>query len=272
MKAEKRVSNLNVLTICTFAVFTSACFAGDWPHWRGPNYNGISDESGWNTDWPADGPKVLWKNSIGIGFSNVAVSSGKVFAMGNTNNEDSVYCFNAETGKQLWKRTYSQALDPKWYEGGTLASPTVDGNRVYTVSKDGKAFCLDTETGNVIWNKDLLKELKIERSTWGISGSPVIIDKLVIYNIGSSGLALNKNDGSVVWQNGSGPNGYSTAVPFNNKKSIVLSGEQEIFAVETETGKQIWHHPWKTENDVIAADPIFIDENKIGRASCRERV
>ncbi len=264
MKTINKVSNHKVLAIFILSFFiASACLAGDWPNWRGPNYNGISEESGWNANWPPEGPKVLWKNSIGIGFSNVAVSKGKVLAMGNTNNEDSVYCFDAETGKEIWKKTYSQALDPKWYEGGTLSSPVVDANKVYTVSKDGKAYCFDTETGKIVWNKDLLDELKIKRSTWGVSGSPLIIDKLAIYNIGSSGLALNKNDGSVVWQNGSGPSGYSTPLPFNNKKSIALSGEEGIFAVETQTGKQIWYHPWKTENEVIAADPLFIDENTL---------
>ncbi|MHC4479268.1 MAG: hypothetical protein ACYTEL_26920, partial [Planctomycetota bacterium] len=91
----------------------------DWPNWRGPNRNGISDETGWTTDWPAGGPKLLWKEAIGTGFSSMAVSDGKVYAMGNVNKaNDIVYCFDAETGKEIWRHMYSQQLDPKHYEGG----------------------------------------------------------------------------------------------------------------------------------------------------------
>ena len=189
---------------------------------------------------------MLWKNSVGIGFSCVTVSNGKAYTMGNADNNDTVFCFDAETGKTIWKYSYSQQLDPKYYEGGTLASITVDGERVYTISKDGKAFCLEAKDGKVVWGKNLLEELKNERSTWGISGSPVVINDLVFYNVASKGLALNKADGSVKWQNGNGPNAYATPVPFNNKTDIAIFGEKDLFGLKAATGEQLWSYPWQT--------------------------
>ena len=141
----------------------------DWPHWRGPDYNGISREKGWKSAWTEGGPGQLWTAEVGIGFSAVSVSDGKAYTMGNTDEQDSVFCFDAETGELLWKHDYPQRLDPKYYEGGTLASPTVAGNKVYTVSKDGLTLCMDAQTGKVIWQKDVLKEVGIKRSTWGCS-------------------------------------------------------------------------------------------------------
>src|SRR5689334_17935547 len=89
--------------------------ADDWPCWRGPGLNGISRETNWSTVWPAEGPKQLWKASVGIGFSSVAVSQGCLFTLGNRNETDTVYAFDAETGKELWKHSYPCALDPIYY-------------------------------------------------------------------------------------------------------------------------------------------------------------
>lgn len=68
--------------------FYSTAEAADWPNWRGPNYNGISSETGWNATWPEGGPKVLWKKSIGTGFASMAISNGRVYATGNIKDND----------------------------------------------------------------------------------------------------------------------------------------------------------------------------------------
>ncbi len=263
MKHRKMKVNQARTLVILLAVLTTTASAADWPNWRGPNYNGISDETGLLTSWPKEGPKVLWKASIGMGFSAISVADGKAYAMGNVDkNTDVVYCFDAETGKELWTHRYAQALDPKYYEGGTLASPIVDGDKVYTISKDGKLFCLDTKGGAVIWDKDLIKELKIERTKWGYSGSPLVLDDLLILNAGRTGLALNKKDGSVVWKNETKPGGYATPVAFtlNGKKCIAMFGFQELLGIEAPTGKELWRHPWKTKHDVHAADPIILGD------------
>jgi len=242
--------------------------AADWPNWRGPNYNGISAERDWDPLKIKDGMKPLWKASIGIGFSAISVADGQAYTMGNTGikgedeskHSDVIFCFDAETGKEIWKYSYPQVLDPKYYEGGSLATPTVSGGKVYTVSKDGKAFCLDSKTGKEIWQKDLTKELGTKRTTWGYSGSPVVVDNMVIYNVGTKGVALDKNNGNLIWENGKEPGGYATAVPFmaGNQKCIALFSFREIIGLVAATGKELWRFPWQTKHDVNAADPIIV--------------
>ncbi len=126
--------------------FYSTAEAADWPNYRGPNYNGISNETGWSVTWPEGGPKVLWKTSIGTGFASMAVSNGRVYATGNIKDNDILYCFDAKTGEEIWKKSYPCPLYKKNHEGGPCATPTVDGNAVYTFSKDGDAIRLDRKS------------------------------------------------------------------------------------------------------------------------------
>src|SRR5688572_28673507 len=73
--------------------------ATDWYRWRGPDLNGISHEKGWRATWPDEGPKHLWKASVGLGYSSVVVSQGRLFTMGNKADVDTVYAFDAASGK-----------------------------------------------------------------------------------------------------------------------------------------------------------------------------
>jgi len=238
--------------------YLSTAEAADWPNWRGPNHNGISNEKGWSSTWPQEGPNILWRKSIGTGFASMAVSKGRIYAMGNIDDNDILHCFNAETGKLLWKRSYPQPKDPKNYEGGPNATPAVDGNRVYTFSKTGKLFCRDTQTGDVIWSKDLKGEFGIKPPDWGLSGSPFIMDNMVILNAGTWGIAFNKTNGGLIWQNGNGPGGYATPVLFTvgGQKHVVIFGEKSVAGIVAATGKKVWEYPWKTSYNVNAADPI----------------
>ena len=273
MKTQKIITRcLLAAVLFILTGFYQIAGAADWPNWRGPNYNGISNEKNWDPLKIKEGVKPLWKASVGIGFSTISVSDGRAYTMGNTGTKDKdesehsdiVFCLDAETGKEIWSYPYPQPLDPKSYEGGSLASPTVISGKVFTVSKNGLAFCFNAKTGEVIWQKDLSKELGIKRTTWGHSGSPVVIDNMVIYNAGSMGVALNKEDGSLIWQGGKEPGGYATAVPFmsGNRKCIAMFSFSEVIGLDAATGKELWRYPWKTKYDVNAADPIIVG-NKI---------
>ncbi len=230
-----------------------------WPNWRGPNHNGVSSETGWSTNWPKEGPKVLWNASIGAGFASMAVSNGRVYAMGNIRDNDILYCLNAGTGQEIWKQSYPCPLFAESHEGGPAATPTVDGDAVYTFSKNGDAICFKAATGQVVWQKNLLKELRIEHPTWYFASSPLIVDNLVILNAGTRGIALNKTDGSLVWKNGNGACGYATAVPFTvaGRKCVALFVSREIVGLNAATGKLLWTSPWRTSYDINAADPII---------------
>src|SRR5207249_3664454 len=110
-------------------------------------------------------------------------------------------------------------------EGGPNATPTVDGNAVYTFSRKGHVFALDAEAGNVIWSKNIHDELGLRIPSWGFSGSPLVDGKLLIINAGPAGTALDKATGKVVWSSGKESAGYSSPVPFrraNARRAALL--------------------------------------------------
>ena len=231
--------------------------------------NGISRETGWSTAWPARGPKVLWKASVGTGFSAFAVAAGRVYTLGNQAEQETVFCFDAGTGASVWRHTYACELDPRYYEGGPSSTPTVDGERVYTLSRKGHLHCLDAAKGNVIWvkllNEELgLKQYKTHTPEWGYAGSPLVLGDKLIVNVGTAGTALDKKTGRVLWRTGDTYPGYSTPVPMTTGEETVLVvfGANAVMVVGLADGSKVWEYPWETSYDVNAADPI-ISGNKI---------
>lgn len=241
----------------------AACFCGvaeaaDWPHYRGPNYDGVSSETGWSSTWPANGPKVLWEREIGIGFASMAVMDGRVYAMGNIDDHDILYCLDAETGKEVWKTSYACPLLNKNHEGGPCATPTVEGDAIYTLSKNGDAIRFKAATGEIVWHQHLNKDLGFKHPTWYFSSSPLLIGNLVILNVGTYGVALNQVDGSLVWHNGKNAGGYASGVPFtiDGMKYVAMAVSREVVGLDPVNGKVVWKLPWKTSYDINSSDTI----------------
>ena len=244
-----------VVMILLFTLLLTLSFADDWPHWRGPDYDGISKETDIDS-LALNNPVIVWEAKIGTGFSAVSMADGKVYTMGNINKDtDVVYCFDALTSEEVWTFPYSEPLTPKYYEGGSSATPTIIEGKVYTLSRTGKVFCLDAATGEKVWGRDL----PYKSPTWGFSGSPVIVDDLVILNVGAAGVALNKNDGKIVWKSDNVVAGYATPVPFekNGTKYVAVFSSKTLEIIESLTGKAVMTFPWETKYDTNAADPII---------------
>ena len=127
--------------------FSTAVHAADWHTWRGPAGNGISPETGISG---FDLPPV-WSAELGEGYSAVSVKDGRLYTMGHADGTDTVFCLDALTGKEIW--THSYPCEKGQYEG-PRATPVVDGDSVYTVSREGQVFCLDAESGKVNWSTE----------------------------------------------------------------------------------------------------------------------
>jgi outer membrane protein assembly factor BamB len=232
--------------------------ASDWPHWRGPNRNGVSSEK---VNWPAGGPKTIWRAQVGTGFSSISVSHGRAYTMGNADEKDTIWCFDAASGKPIWRHSYDAALNPQYYEGGPGATPTVHEGRVFTISKWGDVFSLDAEKGKVIWEHHLLKD-GIHTNRWGFAGSPLIWKDLVILNVGSSGVALDSATGRIAWMNGTNSAGYASPLLFKSgdKEAVLIFAAKHLVALDPRTGSELWRFPWETGYDTNNTDPVAHDD------------
>ena len=244
------------LVFPVFAISCAASFASDWPQWRGPQRNSITAER-INTAWPAGGPPILWRTHIGTGFSSISVSNRRAYTMGNTNGQDTIWCFDALTGKSLWRHSYPAELSPQWYEGGPGATPTVADGQVFTISKWGDVFCLNAKDGSVIWQRHLRQD-GLKPNRWGFAGSPLLWRDLVILNAGSAGTALDCKSGRTVWCNGTNATGYASPTLFRSggHEEVLIFAAKDLVALDPETGRELWRHPWKTEWDTNIIDPL----------------
>ena len=249
-----------------FCFLSAMSFAADWPQWRGPDRDGVSSETGWSSSWPEDGPKQAWKLSVGVGYSSIAVSDGRVYTMGNVDKTDTIYCLNADTGAEIWKHSYPCVAEGNEHPG-TASTPTVDGGFVYTMSREGHVNCLDAESGDVVWSKHVVEDFGAEVPEWEFSSSPLILGEKLILDVGIA-LALDKSTGELVWktkdygdvwediENPGG--GYSSAIAFRlgDAQALAVFNASGLVILDPENGQELMLHPWKTSYNINAATPI----------------
>jgi outer membrane protein assembly factor BamB len=231
----------------------SSAAGDDWPTYRGPNRNGVSAEKGWKSEWSTE-PPVAWKAEVGLGYSSVVVAKGRLATAGHGDGKDTVYCFDAGTGKLEWKHSYPAELGDKFYEGGTTGTPAFDGDRLYWLSRWGDLMCLEAATGKVVWEENIAKLTNAPIPTWGFTGAPLVQDDLLILNVGEAGTAVKKATGEVVWKSGAKDAGYSTPLPVGDL--VLLANTENYLAVNMKTGKEAWRFRWLTQYGVNAADPV----------------
>ena len=272
----------------------SISYGDDWLQWRGSQGNGISTETNTIGTWPVKGLKKLWKFPLGEGLSGIAISGTTAITMygdapggkkkqkpttpqqkksyngynfdvpihkQEQNKYEYVVALNTETGKKIWQ-TKINDLYYNQMGNGPRATPTIDGDRVYTVSGKGNLSCLSINNGNLIWQMNIFQKFKSDNLLFGISSSPIIYKKWLIYQVGkgtTSIVAFDKKTGSVAWQlPGQGPS-YATPVVTNlfEQPQILFFNQEGIVGINPETQKYVWRYPWTTFQQIHAATPII---------------
>jgi outer membrane protein assembly factor BamB len=253
---------LAVSACCFVHSFANAV---DWPQWRGINRDGRSTEEILPASWGKDGPKQLWKKQVGTGVSSMAVRGGRLYTMGNNGSMDVVFCLDAATGAEIWKHAYPQSLDARQFEGGPAGTPTVDGDRVYTLSHEGDLFCLAASNGKVLWSKNLLRDFGGSRPHWGYAGSPLVDGNLVIVDsggVGASSVALDKTTGALKWKAGNDEAGYSSPVAFDlaGTRCVAVFKADALVGLNAANGQELWRYRWPIRNDINATTPIVFGD------------
>lgn len=254
------------LLLAVALVLQGSCSALEWPHYRGPAGNGISQES----IAIAEGRPLatLWKAKVGVGTSSCIVGAGRLYTMGHLDSSDWVYCLDAATGGVVWSFHHPVSLDPNLFEGGTRSTPTLDGNRLFTLSHEGHVVCLDALTGKVLWQRHLVKDFGGRKPDWGYSGAPLIDgDNLILDagGIGSSTIALDASTGRLVWKGGSEPAGYAAPLlmQLDSRRTLVVFKGDVVLGLDPADGRAFWRSPWATSYKVNAATPLQVSPNRV---------
>ncbi|MDX1951755.1 MAG: PQQ-binding-like beta-propeller repeat protein [Verrucomicrobiota bacterium] len=232
--------------------------ADDWPRWRGIKIDGITRETNWV--WPEGGPQKIWQANVGTGFCAVAVSQGRLFTIGNSNNVETVWALDAKTGKKLWSHSYPSEIWPNLYEGGPNSTPTVDGETVYTLGRHGDLISFDAGTGKVIWEKQVHRHMGFEKPRWGFTSPALVYGDWIILNVGRYGAAFRKKDGSLVWAGSKRPSAYGTPMKMtvNGSEGFAIFTPDSIAGITAKDGLVHWEFPWKTQYEVNTIDPVVV--------------
>lgn len=240
----------------------------DWPSWRGPERNGISTETGLLKEWPKDGPKLLWKvDGLGRGYSSVSIVDGRIFTLGKQRRGAELTALNLADGEELW----STPVGP----GNPNCTPTVDGELVYGLGRQGELVCCNTKTGDIVWSKSFKDDFGGKMmSGWGYSESPLVDGDRLIVTPGAADAAiaaLNKKTGEVIWKakmpddignRGREGAAYSSVVISNAgeiKQYVQLTG-RGIISVAAKDGRNLWSYNRIANGTANIPTPIVKDD------------
>ncbi|MAT74533.1 pyrrolo-quinoline quinone [Candidatus Poribacteria bacterium] len=249
--------------------------AEDWSQWLGNQRDGIWRETNIIQSFPADGLTPVWRTGIGGGYTSPAVANGRVFVMDRIKHDpelkkgkflhpaqppqnanfvrrllpgaERVLCLAEDTGRILWSQEYACPYrSVAIYAIGPRATPTVDGNRVYTLGAEGDLFCLETETGQVVWHRNVRDAYQVETPEWGFAAHPLIDGDRIICMVGGKGatvVAFNKLTGKEIWRNGDAPQpGYCAPMIYQlgGKRQLVVWDSDQLRGLNPETGVDYW--------------------------------
>ncbi|HEV8482945.1 MAG TPA: PQQ-binding-like beta-propeller repeat protein [Blastocatellia bacterium] len=221
--------------------------AQDWPEFRGPTGQGISDEHGLPLTWN-ETRNVRWKVAIpGRGWSSPAIQGDRIWLTTATEEGKSLraICVDRNTGALLQNVEIFRRKDLGQINGkNSHASPTpvLEGDRIYLHFGAHGTACI-TQTGEIVWKT----RLEYDNGQHGPGGSPIVYENLLILSCDGQDVqfvvALDKLTGKVRWKKfREGFQAYTTplVIRLPSGDQLVSPGAFRTIAYEPRTGKEIW--------------------------------
>ena len=213
-------------------------------------------------------PKLppVWIAAVGPGYSGPTVAGDRVYLTDRVNapeQQERVLCFDRKSGKPLWTHTYACIYRDFDYALGPRAAVTVVDGRAFAYGATGQAHALDAATGQVLWARDLATEYGAKLNVWAISGAPLVVGDLVIFQVGGPPdaclVALDVKTGRERWRALDGQPSYSSPrlVRLGGREVVLAWTGFWIAALEPATGKVWWKEPYKPAKGILnVGDPV----------------
>ncbi len=287
---NRRTACLLVLGIIDLASLLPAGRSDDWPQWRGANREGVWREHGILESFPAAGLPVSWRAPLGTGFSGPAIAGGRVFVMDRvlaqgapkdvktqwnyrdkTTGRERVVCLDEATGKELWTQSYTCSYSIA-YGSGPRATPTVCGDKVYTLGAMGDLLCLDGATGRIVWRKNFVRDYGVEVPAYGYAGAPLVDGERLIAVVGGENhavVAFDRDTGRELWKSGSSSEpGYCAPIirTLGGKRELIVWQSDALMGIEPESGKVLWSVPHNTMAGMSISTPA-VDGDRLAVSS-----
>jgi len=252
-----------LIALCMVFIFVQTCVADDWPQWLGPNRDSVWRETGIVERFSEDGPPVRWRAQVAGGYAGPAVAAGRVYVMdyvttgdrapdpnsrSRLQGQERVLCFSAANGQLLWKHQYDCPYQIS-FPAGPRCTPTVDGDRVYTLGAEGDLRCLKTDDGSLVWSHNFPRDYQAATPMWGHCGHPLVDGERLFCVVGGEGriaMAFDKRTGKELWRALSAKEqAYCppTMIDAGGQRQLVIWHAEAINGLEPETGRVAWSVP-----------------------------
>ena len=221
--------------------------SAEWPGFRGPARDGVVHGLAIATDWASTPPVELWRRPIGPGWSSFAVRGDLVYTQEQRGDEEIVAAYNVKTGKPVWRHH-----DPaRFWESnggpGPRATPTIDSGRIYSLGATGIVNALDAASGALIWSHNAAADTGAKTPDWGFSGSPLVVDGLVVVATSGVLVAYDAATGQKRWTGPAEADSYVSpqVMTIDGVKQIVHLSGTGLTSVSPADGKPLWQYEWK---------------------------
>lgn len=253
----------------------------DWPQLLGPRQDNKSSEK-LDIDWSQD-LKEVWSFTSGEGYAMPTTSAGRLFLFDRVGAKARLTCFQAETGKQLWRQEYStNYVDMYGFSNGPRIAPVIDGDRVYTYGSEGRLRCHSVVNGKLLWEMDTAKTFGVVQNFFGVGASPLVYNDLLIVQIGGSPegesqrisvntrangtayVAFDKRTGKEVYRIGDDLASYANPVVrrYQGQDWAFGFGRGGLLVFSPKDGTRKGYFPWRARRleSVNAATPVVSED------------
>ena len=246
-----------------------------WLQWGGPARDFHVDSTPLSKSWPQSGPKQLWRQELGEGYSSVLADGDTLVTMYRRGDEEVVVALDARTGKRRWEHAYRAPLLHNgvfdvWLNSagpGPYSTPLIVDGMVFSVGVNGHLRALELRSGTLRWSHNLVERFELTDFN-GFASSPLAYGSTVIVPLGSSSqgvVAFERESGSLSWQSESIPLGPGSPVLINldGEDQLVVWGQQEFAGVNPKNGRLLWRHPHPTEIGLNISTPVRGPGNRL---------
>ena len=244
----------------------------DWHQFRGSNRNGsVAVDYDFSTH-PVTEPVILWKKEIGSGFSELVVSDGMVYTMtgemiDSISGREFLVCYALLTGEEIWRVEIDDIfIDVDDWGDGPRSTPAVDDHNIFCFSASGKLVSVSRANGKKQWSTDFVSLYGSTRPRWGYSTSPLLIDNMVIMEVGgveSMGFAaFSKDDGDIIWAAETITAAYNSPISVNidGETQIIFANASKLFSFSP-SGNLLWTFDMPVRSPM--ASPLFIEPDML---------